>query len=94
MSRGLLDPRRRQAAPAPGGSPRRRSSRCPWPGCPKRAGIGWSVNQYGFEDAFVLAVLSRELESVDRKKLLATHKRIKGKARYKKILDRLELVYE
>ena len=56
--------------------------------------IGWSVNQYGFEDAFVLAVLSRELESVDRDKLVATHKRITGKARYKKILDQLELVYE
>jgi len=65
-----------------------------WPGCPKRAGIGWSVNQYGFEDAFVLAVLSREMESVDRKKIVATHKRILKQARYKKILAQLELVYE
>ena len=62
-----------------------------WPGCPKRAGIGWSVNQYGFDEAFVLAVLSRELESVDRKKILDAFKRIKRTKRYQKIVDQCQL---
>ena len=62
-----------------------------WPGCPKRAGIGWSVNQYGFEEAFVLAVLSREKESVDRKAILSAFKRLKKTKRYKTIVDQCQL---
>lgn len=62
-----------------------------WPGCPKRAGIGWSVNRSGFDEAFVLAVLSRELESVDRKKILDAFKRIKRTKRYQKIVDQCQL---
>jgi len=62
-----------------------------WPGCPKRAGIGWSVNQYGFEEAFVLAVLSREKESVDRKAILTAFKRLQKTKRYKTIADQCQL---
>ena len=62
-----------------------------WPGCPKRAGIGWSVNQYGFDEAFALAVLSREKESVDRKTILAAFKRLQKTKRYKTIVDQCQL---
>jgi hypothetical protein len=62
-----------------------------WPGCPKRAGIGWSVNQYGFEDAFALAFLSREMESVERKEILAKFKSVQRTKRYKEITDQCQL---
>lgn len=64
-----------------------------WPGCPRRGGVAWSVNQFGFDDAFVLAVLTREMESVDRKKILAKFKRLKGTKKYKDILKKCELEY-
>ena len=37
-----------------------------WPGCENAGGVGYSVNRYGDETAFVLACLARRLESVDR----------------------------
>ena len=37
-----------------------------WPGCENAGGVGFSVNKYGDETAFVLACLARKLESVDR----------------------------
>lgn len=37
-----------------------------WPGCIHRSGVKWPVKQFGKDDAFVLAVLCRRLETVDR----------------------------
>jgi hypothetical protein len=41
-----------------------------WEGCPLRGGLSWSVKGFGEEGAFVLAVLSRRLKSVDRDLIL------------------------
>lgn len=41
-----------------------------WEGCPLRGGLSWSVKQFGEEGAFVLAVLSRRMKSVDRELIL------------------------
>ena len=57
-----------------------------WPECPRRGGMPWSVLTFGEDDAFVLAVLSRQLESVNRDEVLAALKKIKGKKAYKDIL--------
>jgi hypothetical protein len=37
-----------------------------WPGCENAGGVGFSVNKFGDETAFVLACLARQLESTDR----------------------------
>ena len=37
-----------------------------WPGCKFRGGLGWSVKQFEEEGAFVLAVLSRKHETINR----------------------------
>lgn len=59
-----------------------------WPQCPKSGGIGWSVNKYGDERAFISAFLARESESVDRDAIEAEVKRLKGTSRYRKALAR------
>ena len=59
-----------------------------WPDCPKRGGMPWSVMAYGEDDAFVLAALSREMESIDAKKILAELERIKDKKKYQEILSK------
>lgn len=58
-----------------------------WPGCKNRGGIGWSVQRFGVEDAFALAVLSRDLNSVNRKEVLKHFKRLQGTKKLKKIYD-------
>jgi hypothetical protein len=37
-----------------------------WPGCENAGGVGFSVNKYGDETAYVMACLARKLETVDR----------------------------
>jgi hypothetical protein len=57
-----------------------------WPGCEYSGGLSWSIDQFGDEDAFVLAVLARQHETVDRDWLLEEHDRIYRKKAYKDIL--------
>ena len=65
-----------------------------WPGCAYKGGISWSVPRYGDNEAFVLSVLAREMRTIDREKLMAKLKRIKGKKSYSKILDLKQLKLE
>jgi hypothetical protein len=58
-----------------------------WPGCPYSGGIGWSVNKYGDEQAFVYAFLARKFESTDRARIEREFLRIRDKKKYQKILD-------
>ena len=58
-----------------------------WPGCGFAGGIGWSVKKYGEDDAFALAVLSRELRTIDRDVILARFKKLKGSKKLQKIYD-------
>ena len=57
-----------------------------WPGCPLKGGIRWSVGEYGDKDAFVLAVLSRKHESVDRDWLVKKLNRIRKTSQYRQLL--------
>lgn len=56
-----------------------------WPQCKNKGGIGWSINKHGIDDSFALAVLSRELESVDRKEVTKRLEQLRGTKKLKKI---------
>lgn len=58
-----------------------------WPNSPMQGGLGWSVNKYGDNNAFALAVLARRHEIVDRDLLLSELKRIKNTKEYAEILS-------
>jgi hypothetical protein len=57
-----------------------------WPSCSRAEGIGWSVNKYNDERAFVTACLARKLESEDREQLDDLYHQIRGSAEYRAIL--------
>ena len=59
-----------------------------WPGCSKPGGMPWSLRTFGEDDAFVLAALSRELESTNRQQVLAKLESIKGEKPYETILSK------
>ena len=58
-----------------------------WPECEFRGGIGWSVAKYGEDDAFALACLSREMQTVDRDLVTKRLKKLKGTKKLQKIYD-------
>jgi len=58
-----------------------------WPGCPLNGGLGWSINKFGDKDAFVLAVLSRRKETIDRDVLVNELRKIKASEEYQEILS-------
>ena len=62
-----------------------------WPGCKFNGGVGWSVSKFGEDDAFALAVLSRELRTVDRAATEARLKKLKGTKKLEKIYAMREL---
>lgn len=62
-----------------------------WPGCKFTGGIGWSVKKFGEDDAFALAVLSRELRTVDRDVIQKRLKKLRGTKKLEKILDLREI---
>jgi len=57
-----------------------------WPSCPNPGGITWTTNKVGDDEAFVLAVLSRRLESIDRDKIRAEFSKIQGTEAYDEII--------
>jgi hypothetical protein len=57
-----------------------------WTDCPQSGGIGWSVNKYGDEGAFVCACLARKSESIERADIEKTYARLVGTKRYASIL--------
>lgn len=63
-----------------------------WPG--NANGTRWAVEKYGDDQAFVRAVLSRQLESTDRNEIEATYEKVHGTQEYHSILEQkaLELV--
>ena len=59
-----------------------------WPSAPSRGGFAWSINRYGGDkNAFVLAYLSREYESIDRNKILNEFEKIRNTNKYREILS-------
>jgi len=58
-----------------------------WPNCPLKGGIGWSINKFGDDNAFVLAVISRNNESVDRKFIVDEFYKLQQTEEYSKVLN-------
>lgn len=54
-----------------------------WPGCPHTGGISWRTHVHGDAEAFVLALLSRQMESIDRGKILNAFLEIKNSPEFK-----------
>ena len=57
-----------------------------WAGCPLTGGLGWSVNKYGDERAFVLAYLARQAQTVEREALETVCQELRGTAEYRRIV--------
>ncbi|HSD36212.1 MAG TPA: hypothetical protein VLC92_01820 [Rhodocyclaceae bacterium] len=57
-----------------------------WTDCPQSGGIGWSVNKYGDEGAFVCACLARKSESIARADIEKAYAKLVGTKRYASIL--------
>lgn len=57
-----------------------------WPGCRNSGGLSWYISRFGDDDAFVLAALTRKMESICRPEIVARLEAIKGKQDYEAIL--------
>jgi len=60
-----------------------------WVGCPHSGGVGWTEKQFEHEGAFVLAVLSRQLETINRDKILTKFESILGTKKCGEIVSKM-----
>ena len=58
-----------------------------WPGCPYRGGVKWPVKRFGEDDAFVLAVLCRRLETESRSRVTDWLENIRDNQEYIELLS-------
>lgn len=65
-----------------------------WPDCENRGGLGWSIRTHGIDDAFALAVISREMRTIDRDAIMTRFKRLKGTKKLKRIYEQRQLDLE
>jgi len=63
-----------------------------WPTCPQSGGIGFGVNKYGEDDAFVLAYYARKHECADRYVLEHEIKHMKPAIRTRYLSKRVQMV--
>ncbi|MGI8435898.1 MAG: hypothetical protein ACR2NX_03200 [Chthoniobacterales bacterium] len=59
-----------------------------WPGCRLKAGVKWAIHTFGDDDAFVLAVLCREMEVDSRERVIDEFMTAMDDDRYRQILVR------
>ena len=62
-----------------------------WLGCPYHGGISWMEKQFEHEGAFVLAVLSRQLETINRDRILTKFESILDTKKYKEIVSKMQM---
>ncbi len=62
-----------------------------WVGCPFSGGISWMEKQFEHEGAFVLAVLSRQFETINRDEILTEFDKIIGTGKYKEIVGKMQM---
>ena len=62
-----------------------------WVGCRYRGGFSWMERQFEHEGAFLLAVLSRQLETVNRDKILTEFESILGTKKYDEIVRKMRM---
>ncbi len=65
-----------------------------WPGCPLKGGVSFSAEMFGDEDAFAMAWLALDNETVDREWVKKKMKTFKGSKKYKEILSKKQLSFE
>jgi hypothetical protein len=58
-----------------------------WKGCPFRGGVSWPCLSHTDDGAYVLAALTLEARTIDRKAVLAMFEAIKGTSRHQEILS-------
>ncbi len=59
-----------------------------WPGCPLRGGVFWGAAEYGEDGAFVLACLTREMETADRDEVLAKYEKVAKTKKFQSYLEK------
>ena len=57
-----------------------------WPGCQLHGGVKWPTKSRGEDEAFVLAVLCRRMETTNRDRVIEALAAIRDKAEFKTIL--------
>ena len=57
-----------------------------WPECPLKGGVSFSVDQYGDSEAFAMAYLARENETIDRDWVVKKFKSFKKTKKFKELL--------
>ena len=62
-----------------------------WVGCSFNGGISWMEKQFEHEGAFVLAVLSRQLETINRDKILTEFDNIVGTKKHDEIVSKMQM---
>ena len=65
-----------------------------WPGCPLKGGISFSVEKFGDDEAFALAYLARENETVDREWIEKRFKTFKKTKKYKDVIRKKQVYFE
>ena len=64
-----------------------------WPGCPLKGGVSFSAEIHGDDEAFAMAYLARENETVDREWIENRFKQFKKTKKYKEIIAQKQLVF-
>jgi hypothetical protein len=60
-----------------------------WPECPVAGGIAWRISRnLSEDDAFALAVLTREMETADRDQVRKKLARVRGRASHEAIMEK------
>ena len=64
------------------------SWRADWVGCPHSGGVSWPCKTQGCKNAYVLAVLTRDLRTVNRGRVLEELQAIRGTQQYRAIVTK------
>jgi hypothetical protein len=64
-----------------------------WPGCPLKGGISFSAEIFGDDEAFAMAYLAREHETIDRQFIEKKFKQFKKTKKYEKLIEQKKLEF-
>ena len=64
-----------------------------WPGCPLRGGLSFSAEIFGDDEAFAMAFLAREHQTVDREWIAKKFQVFRKTKRYKEIIAQKQLEF-
>lgn len=58
-----------------------------WPECPLRGGVSFSVDMYGDDEAFAMAYLARENQTIDREWVVKRFAKFSKTKKYQKLIE-------